>query len=146
MFHLMARRSDRFQYPPLLHPPSEEFVALLPCLRNPIIPISHVISPSSCLGKINASSRSYKYWGLEGLEALGARLRFASGRRGRWWNSLWILILAVEGEGTPCCNKVSFGGSYFIRGSACIASFCVFELEKPMKGVSWVCLYSKTWL
>jgi hypothetical protein len=29
---------------------------------------------------------------------------FANGWRGRWWNSVWILVPAVEGNGPPCCN------------------------------------------
>jgi hypothetical protein len=115
---------------PARYPSPEVSVSLLLQLRNPIIAVHHVVSPScSCLER----SPTVKV-----VKVARVGFSFASGRRGRWWNYIYRLVAT----GMSAALQQGFcWGFILLRGWACIAPFCVTKFENVMRGFLEFVLY-----
>jgi hypothetical protein len=94
-----SKISRSVRYPPLLHlpPPEASSVPLLPCLRNPTIHIHHVFRNKTLRLGIEGWKLVFR---LSAVSEVGGGILFRLLIR----NSVWILVLAVEGEGPPRCD------------------------------------------
>jgi hypothetical protein len=132
-------------------PLPEASVPSLPCLLNPIIPIYHVISPSSsCLGSkccfcvLRVGTESFVC--QRSASTVGETLF-----RSFFLNSVWILSLAVEDEGPPsynvCARNVAirfrwgFHFSWWFALYCLILCVCDWKHNEGLCFLCWVCLY-----